>query len=40
LHHNLSDQAKAFYQALGFDPSPADPMILMVTLADIRKLFA
>jgi GNAT superfamily N-acetyltransferase len=36
----ISDQAKAFYHALGFDPSPADPMILMVTLADIRKLLA
>ncbi len=34
----ISDQAKAFYQALGFDPSPADPMTLMVTLADIRSL--
>jgi hypothetical protein len=28
--------AKAFYQALGFDPSPAEPMTLMVTLAGIR----
>ncbi|HUN99535.1 MAG TPA: GNAT family N-acetyltransferase [Bradyrhizobium sp.] len=36
--HAISDQAKAFYQALGFDPSPADPMTLMVTLADIRRL--
>ena len=36
--HVISDQAKAFYQALGFDPSPADPMTLMVTLADIRRL--
>jgi GNAT superfamily N-acetyltransferase len=36
----ISNQAKAFYQALGFDPSSADPMILMVTLADIRKLLA
>jgi hypothetical protein len=23
--HAISDQARAFYQALGFDPSPADP---------------
>lgn len=36
--HAISDQAKAFYQALGFDPSPADPMTLMVTLAEIRRL--
>jgi predicted N-acetyltransferase YhbS len=36
----ISDQAKAFYQALGFDPSPAEPMTLMVTLADIRQLLS
>ena len=36
--HATSDQAKAFYQALGFDPSPREPMTLMVTLADIRSL--
>jgi GNAT superfamily N-acetyltransferase len=36
--HAISDQAKAFYQALGFDASPAEPMTLMVTLADIRHL--
>lgn len=36
--HAISDQARAFYLALGFDPSPGDPMTLMVTLADIRKL--
>jgi GNAT superfamily N-acetyltransferase len=34
--HALSDDAKAFYLALGFDVSPLDPMTLMVTLADIR----
>jgi predicted N-acetyltransferase YhbS len=34
----ISDQAKAFHQALGFDPSPTDPMTLMVTLADIGQL--
>ena len=36
--HAISDQAKAFYLALGFDPSPTEPMTLMVTLADIRHL--
>jgi GNAT superfamily N-acetyltransferase len=36
--HAISDQAKAFYLALGFDASPAEPMTLMVTLADIRRL--
>jgi GNAT superfamily N-acetyltransferase len=34
--HALSDEAKAFYLAVGFDVSPHDPMTLMVTLADIR----
>jgi GNAT superfamily N-acetyltransferase len=36
--HAISEQAKAFYQALGFDASPGEPMTLMVTLADIRHL--
>ena len=36
--HAISEQAKAFYLALGFEPSPADPMTVMVTLADIRGL--
>lgn len=36
--HAISDQAKAFYQAIGLDVSPADPMTLMVTLGDIREL--
>ena len=34
--HAISDDAKAFYRALGFEPSPIEPMTLMVTLADIR----
>jgi GNAT superfamily N-acetyltransferase len=36
LVHALSDDARAFYFALGFDPSPIDPMTLMITLADLR----
>ena len=36
--HAISEQAKAFYQALGFDPSPADPMTLMIALQDVRGL--
>lgn len=36
LVHAISEDAKAFYLALGFDPSPLDPMTLMVSLADIR----
>jgi GNAT superfamily N-acetyltransferase len=34
--HAISEEAKKFYVALGFDPSPREPMTLMVTLADIR----
>ena len=36
--HAISEQAKAFYQALGFDAFAGGPMTLMVTLADIRSL--
>jgi len=36
--HALSDKAKNFYLALGFDPSPHEPMTLMVTLSDIRAV--
>ena len=37
LVHAISEQAKAFYMALGFEASPVEPMTLMVTLADLRK---
>ncbi|MGE4046490.1 MAG: GNAT family N-acetyltransferase [Acetobacteraceae bacterium] len=36
--HAISEEAKAFYLALGFDPSPAEPMTLMVTLNDVKQL--
>jgi GNAT superfamily N-acetyltransferase len=32
----ISEQARSFYVALGFDPSPREPMTLMVTLSDVR----
>ena len=34
--HVISEEAKKFYLALGFDPCPHEPMVLVVTLADIR----
>ena len=34
--HAISEEAKAYYIALGFDPSPLEPMTLMVTLEDLR----
>lgn len=36
LVHALSPAAKTFYERCGFDPSPLDPMTLMMTLADLR----
>jgi GNAT superfamily N-acetyltransferase len=36
LVHAISDEAKAFYLALGLSQSPLDPMTLMVTLTDLR----
>jgi GNAT superfamily N-acetyltransferase len=35
--HAVSAEAKRFYLTLGFDPSPLDPMTLMVTLRDIQS---
>lgn len=37
LVHAISEEARAFYRAVGFDPSPLEPMTLMVTLADLRS---
>ncbi|MDQ6435952.1 GNAT family N-acetyltransferase [Mesorhizobium sp. LHD-90] len=34
--HALSDEARQFYQRVGFEPSPLDPMTLMITLADLQ----
>ena len=36
LVHAISEEAKAFYLALGTSESPIEPMTLMVTLADLR----
>ncbi len=32
----LSDDAKRFYEHMGFEPSPLDPKLLMITLADLK----
>jgi GNAT superfamily N-acetyltransferase len=34
--HAISEEAKAFYLALGFDVSPLQPMTLVATLADLK----
>jgi GNAT superfamily N-acetyltransferase len=36
LVHAISPEARAFYLAVGFEPSPLEPMTLMATLADIQ----
>ncbi len=38
--HAISEDVAAFYQRLGRDPSPLDPMTLMVTLTDLRASLA
>jgi GNAT superfamily N-acetyltransferase len=38
--HAISEEAKQFYVALGFDPSPHEPMTLMVTLSDVRAVLS
>jgi hypothetical protein len=32
----LNADAQRFYQACGFTPSPADPMMLMATMNDLK----
>ncbi|WP_342234928.1 GNAT family N-acetyltransferase [Inquilinus sp. OTU3971] len=34
--HALSAEARTFYERIGFEPSPLDPMTLMITLADLK----
>jgi GNAT superfamily N-acetyltransferase len=34
--HAISEEARKFYIALGFDPCPVEAMTLVVTLADLR----
>ncbi|MDE2580018.1 MAG: GNAT family N-acetyltransferase [Rhodospirillales bacterium] len=38
LVHAVSAEAKAFYERYGFRPSPVEPMTLMVTLAETRRM--
>ncbi|WP_086999814.1 GNAT family N-acetyltransferase [Rhizobium sullae] len=37
LAHAISDDAQVFYEAVGFRPSPSDPMTLMVGLHDLNS---
>jgi len=36
LVHAINAEAKAFSTTAGFAPSPLDPMILMIILADVK----
>jgi GNAT superfamily N-acetyltransferase len=40
LVHAISQEARQFYQAVGFEPSPLDAMTLVMTLVDIRAAFS
>ena len=35
--HALSAEAKGFYEQMGFEPSPLDPMMLQIVLADLGQ---
>jgi GNAT superfamily N-acetyltransferase len=37
LVHAISDSARQFYVRAGFQPSPVDPMTLMITIAEADK---
>jgi GNAT superfamily N-acetyltransferase len=36
--HAISAEAKRFYERVGFDPSPLDPMLLMIATKDLASL--
>jgi GNAT superfamily N-acetyltransferase len=40
LVHAISEQARNFYLALGFEECPGQPLMLVVTLADLRTLLS
>ena len=37
LLHAMSDDAKRFYARAGFYECPVDPMMMMITLAEVEK---
>ena len=38
LVHAISEQAKSFYERHGFRPSPIEPMTLMITIDEARRI--
>lgn len=35
--HAISEEAQVFYEKMGFEASPCDEMLLMITLADLKE---
>ncbi len=40
LVHALNERARQFYISCGFDPTPRQPLTLIMTLATVRKILA
>jgi len=40
LVHAISDAAKSFYERHGFKVSPVEPLTLMMTLAEVRRMLS
>ena len=40
LVHAISDEARTFYERCGFRPSPVQPMTLMITIDEARRMLA
>jgi len=40
LVHAISEEAKTFYEKHGFRSSPAEPMTLMITIAEAQRMLA
>lgn len=38
LVHAISEEAKRFYERFGFRPSPIEPLTLMMTVEEVRRL--
>jgi GNAT superfamily N-acetyltransferase len=39
LVHAISPEATAFHERFGFRPAPVEPMTLMITLAEVQRVF-
>ena len=39
LVHAIDDQAKNYYEKLGFYESPIEPLLMMITLRELERVF-